>query len=166
MVDNQNFSITEIRKIIALLEESSLNEIEIGDSYKSIKVRRGSAAPQNFAAFAPIACSQVTGPFVDSSPQPSDDLEGTGQSTRMAPAIPDGHVVKSPMTGTFYSAPAPGSEPFVKIGSQIKVGDVLCIVEAMKMLNQIEADRSGHVVAILAEDTAPVNSGSPLFLIR
>jgi acetyl-CoA carboxylase biotin carboxyl carrier protein len=81
------------------------------------------------------------------------------------PAIPDGHIVKSPMVGSFYSSPSPGAKPFVEVGQSVSVGDTLCIIEAMKLLNEIEADQSGVVSAILVESGQPVEYGQPLFVI-
>ena len=136
--------IRKIKKLIELLEESNLAELEIREGEASVRISRyGLAAPS-----VPVP-----------APAPAAPAESQAQ------ALPEGHVVHSPMVGTFYQAPAPGSNPFVQIGQEVQPGDVLCIIEAMKMLNQIESDVAGAVKAILGENGQPVEYGQPLFVI-
>ncbi|MDX1802517.1 MAG: acetyl-CoA carboxylase biotin carboxyl carrier protein [Alcanivorax sp.] len=148
--------IRKIKKLIELLEESGIEELEIREGEESVRISRGGghppmAAPQPHYAPAPVPAA----------PQPSQ------QETAPAPAdnAPSGHLVRSPMVGTFYRSPAPGANSFVEVGHKVKAGDVLCIVEAMKMMNQIEADKSGTIDAILVEDGEPVEFDQPLFSI-
>ena len=155
--------IRKIKKLIELLEESNLTEIEIVEGEESVRLTRGAIAgapamavpavapvPQAMAAPA-VTVPADTGPVV--SP---DDSE----------SVPEGQLVRAPMVGTFYSASGPDAEPFVSMGQKVSVGDTLCIIEAMKMFNQIESDFSGTVVAILAENGQPVEFDQPLFVIR
>ena len=147
--------IRKIKKLIELLEESSLTEIEIVEGEESVRLARGGqaaalpfAVPQ-MAAPAPV----VTTPVVE----PAKDDEDP---------VPEGELVLSPMVGTFFAASGPGAEAFVSLGQAVGVGDTLCIIEAMKMFNQIESDVSGTVVAILVENGQPVEYDQPLFVIR
>ena len=141
--------IRKVKKLIELLEESNIDELEIHEGEESVRIcrHRVALAPAHFAAPVAVAPAPAA-----SAPAPA------------APAL-EGHVVASPMVGTFYRAPAPGAKPFVEVGQSVKSGDVLCIVEAMKMMNQIEADRAGTVGAILVEDGAPVEYDQPLVTI-
>lgn len=140
--------IRKIKKLIELLEESNLAELEIREGEASVRISRyGPAA----APAAPVAAPPT--------PAPETPAEAQVQ------VLPEGHVVHSPMVGTFYQAPSPGSNPFVQIGQEVQTGDVLCIIEAMKMLNQIESDVAGTVKAILGENGQPVEYGQPLFVI-
>ena len=150
--------IRKVKKLIELLEESGIAEIEIKEGEESVRISRNSAsaavAPVQYAAPAPAPVAAV--PAADSS-------SGDGTSE---PSIVSGHQVKSPMVGTFYEAPSPGASPFTEVGKQVKEGDVLCIIEAMKMLNQIESDKSGTVKAVLANNGEPVEFDQPLFVIE
>lgn len=148
--------IRKVKKLIELLEESDINEIEIQEGEESLRISRASsvvAAPVVQAApvaAAPVAAAPVAAAPVAEAPA--------------APAI-DGHAVTSPMVGTFYSAPSPGASAFVEVGQTVNVGDVICIVEAMKMMNQIEADKSGTVTAILVDDGEAVEFDQVLVTI-
>ena len=143
--------IRKVKKLIELLEESNINEIEIKEGEESVRISRG-PAPGPQVQLAPAA------PAMAAAPAP-------------APAAPaaepklSGHIIKSPMVGTFYQSPAPGSPVFVQAGQTVKTGDVICIIEAMKMMNQIEADKNGVIEAILVEDGQPVEFDQPLFTI-
>ncbi|AMX01542.1 acetyl-CoA carboxylase biotin carboxyl carrier protein [Microbulbifer thermotolerans] len=149
--------IRKIKKLIELLEESDIGELEIKEGEESVRISRGvSGAPQAAPVYAAPAA-----PAAAPAPTPAPAAAETQEE---APAI-TGHVVKSPMVGTFYAAPSPGAEPFVKVGQQVKVGDVICIVEAMKMMNQIEADKAGTIEAILVENGQPVEFDQPLVTI-
>ncbi|NOZ37469.1 MAG: acetyl-CoA carboxylase biotin carboxyl carrier protein [Gammaproteobacteria bacterium] len=148
--------IRKVKKLIELLEESGIAEIEIQEGEESVRISRYSqhapvAAPQPLAAVAPPA------PIAAPEPAPATETESD--------AI-QGHVVKSPMVGAFYRAPSPGTSAFVEVGQSVKVGDTLCIIEAMKLLNQIEADKAGVIKAILVENGQPVEYDQPLFVIE
>jgi acetyl-CoA carboxylase biotin carboxyl carrier protein len=148
--------IRKVKKLIELLEESDINEIEIQEGEESLRISRASsvvAAPVVQAApvaAAPVAAAQVAAAPVAEAPA--------------APAI-DGHAVTSPMVGTFYRSPSPGASAFVEVGQTVNAGDVICIVEAMKMMNQIEADKSGTVTAILVDDGEAVEFDQVLVTI-
>ncbi len=154
--------IRKIKKLIELLDESGVAEIEIREGEESVRISRyGSAAPAAAIAapaMMPAATVATASPVTSSQPQPPSEPE--------ADALPSGHVVKSPMVGTFYRSPSPGAKAFVEVGSRVEVGDVLCIIEAMKILNQIEADMAGEVKAILGENGQPVEYGQPIFVIE
>ncbi len=150
--------IRKVKKLIELLEESNIDEIEIKEGEESVRIsRRGAAAPVYAAAPAPAPVAAATAPAAPAPAAASTEVE--------SPSTPNGHVIKSPMVGTFYHAPSPGSPAFVEVGQHVKVGDVICIVEAMKMMNQIEADKAGVVEAILVEDGQPVEFDQPLVTI-
>ena len=144
--------IRKIKKLIELLEESSLTEIEIVEGEESVRLVRGGQAQA-----APFA----TPPVVVQAPAAAVE-----QATDDEDQIPAGEPVLSPMVGTFYAASGPEAQPFVSMGQTVGIGDTLCIIEAMKMFNQIEADVSGTVVAILVESGQPVEYDQPLFVIR
>lgn len=151
--------IRKVKKLIELLEESGISEIEISEGEESVRISRypsgGIPMVQAYApgpaAPATAAAPAATAPAVAA---PSDS------------GIPAGHVVSSPMVGTFYRAPSPGAKNFAEVGQSVKVGDTLCIIEAMKMMNQIEADKSGVIKAVLADNAEPVEFGQPLFVIE
>lgn len=153
--------IRKIKKLIELLEESSLMEIEIVEGEESVRLSRGGsvspiAAMPAVAQPQPAPAPQAAAP-TPAPAEPADDSE---------PSIPDGELVRSPMVGTFYSSSSPEAEPFVSLGKHVSEGETLCIIEAMKMFNQIEADLSGTIVAILVENGQPVEFDEPLFVIR
>ena len=151
--------IRKVKKLIELLEESNINELEITEGEDSVRISRG-APMQAYAAPVPVAQQPAT----ITAPAPA----AAPAAAATAAAAPDelaGHLVKSPMVGTFYASPSPDSAAFVTVGSTVKAGDVLCILEAMKMMNQIEADRAGTIGAILAEDGEPIEYDQPLFTI-
>jgi acetyl-CoA carboxylase biotin carboxyl carrier protein len=145
--------IRKVKKLIELLEESNVAEIEIHEGEESVRISRMSTIlpAQAVAQAAPTVTAP---PQVAAAPLPAAE-----------PAKHEGHMVTSPMVGTFYEAPSPGAKPFVEIGQQVDVGDTLCIVEAMKMLNQIEADKAGTLSARLVENGEPVEFGQSLFVI-
>jgi acetyl-CoA carboxylase biotin carboxyl carrier protein len=150
--------IRKVKKLIELLEESDVAEIEIHEGEESVRISRHGSVP--VAAAAPVAMPQAPAP----APQPA--------AAAPAPAAEEssdeiqGHAVKSPMVGTFYRSPSPGSKPFIEVGQQVSAGDTLCIIEAMKILNQIESDKSGTVKQILVENGEPVEYNEPLFVIE
>jgi len=147
--------IRKVKKLIELLEESNINEIEIKEGEESVRISRGSSTAQMIQA-APMMAAPAVAPAAAPVAAPAADA---------APATPAGHTVNSPMVGTFYRSPSPSAPAFVEVGKTVKVGDVICIVEAMKMMNQIEADKSGVVEAILVEDGQPVEYDQPLIII-
>ena len=151
--------IRKIKKLIELLEESDIGELEIKEGEESVRISRGSSSLQPMqmmpAAMAPAPAPVAPAPVAAAAPE----------SSEASAPVSNTHAVKSPMVGTFYTAPSPGSSPFVKVGQQVKPGDVVCIVEAMKMMNQIEADKAGIVEAILIDDGEPVEFDQPLVTI-
>ncbi|RLJ16893.1 acetyl-CoA carboxylase biotin carboxyl carrier protein [bacterium endosymbiont of Escarpia laminata] len=146
--------IRKVKKLIELLEESDIAEIEIHEGEESVRISRQNAYP---AAFAPMPAVQ---PGVAATQAPA-----AAPPAEEEPEEIQGHAVKSPMVGTFYRAPSPGSKSFVEEGHQVAVGDTLCIIEAMKILNQIECDKAGTVKKILVENGQPVEYNEPLFII-
>ncbi|MBS0290447.1 MAG: acetyl-CoA carboxylase biotin carboxyl carrier protein [Proteobacteria bacterium] len=151
--------IRKIKKLIEVLEESGIAEIEIREGEESVRISRkmDSGTTQYVMAQTPVIPAPTQTPH---APSANPTEQGAGAT------LPEGHVVTSPMVGTMYRAPAPDQAPFVDIGTKVQVGDTLCIVEAMKMLNQIEADKAGTVTAILVENGQPVEYGQPLFVIK
>ena len=148
--------IRKVKKLIELLEESNIDEIEIKEGEESVRISRNSAQAIAAAAAAAPACAA---PPVAAAPAPAP-----AAAPEAAPAVA-GHVVNSPMVGTFYRSPSPTSPSFVEVGQTVKIGDVVCIVEAMKMMNQIEADKAGTVGAVMVENGEPVEFDQPLFTI-
>ena len=148
--------IRKVKKLIELLEESNINELEITEGEESVRISRGATV---VAAPAPVAPAAVA------APAPVAAAPAAAAPAAAAAEELTGHVVRSPMVGTFYGSPAPGSPVFVEPGKAVKVGDVLCILEAMKMMNQIEADKAGTIGAILVEDGEPIEYDQPLFTI-
>lgn len=146
--------IRKVKKLIELLEASSVDEIEIKEGEESVRISRNTGAPIAMAA-API-------PAAPAMPAPVAPVAAPAPA---APAVNTDNAVKSPMVGTFYRSPSPEAPSFVEVGQSVRAGDVLCIVEAMKMMNQIEADRAGTVTAIHAENGEPVEFDQPLITI-
>ena len=144
----------KIQKLIELLEKSGITEIEIREGEESVRISRATAV--TMAASAPVAM-----PMAPAGVAPV--AAPVAPATR--PAQPDAHMVRSPMVGTFYRSPSPGAKVFSEVGQSVKPGDVICIVEAMKMMNHIEADKAGVITAILVEDGSPVEFDQPLVAI-
>ena len=154
--------IRKVKKLIELLEESGIAEIEIREGEESVRISRGtSVAPVQQVVAAPP-------PPVAPAIEAEDAAAATSDSANAQSEADDSsrQVIASPMVGTFYSAPSPDAEPFVSVGQTINVGDTLCIIEAMKIMNPIEAEQSGTVSAILVENGQPVEFEQPLFVIR
>lgn len=150
--------IRKIKKLIELLEESDLAEIEVQEGEESVRISRHGRHVQ--AAPAPVHYAPPPQQAPAQAPEPQE------APAEPVPAMPRGHVINSPIVGSFYRAPAPGAPPFVEVGQRVAVGDTLCVIEAMKMFNQIESDRDGVVAAILVENGQPVEYGQPLFVIE
>ena len=151
--------IRKVKKLIELLEESGIAEIEITEGEESVRISRHSTTP------GPMPQVYHAPPSAAPAPQPAA-APASGGGDDAADNVPAGHQVTSPMVGTFYRAANPGAKPFVDVGSSVKVGDTLCIIEAMKMMNQIEADKAGVVKAVLVDNGEPVEFGQPLFVIE
>ena len=145
----------KLKTLIELVESSGIAELEISEGEERVRIVRSGAAVQHVYA-APQHQTTPAPQLADAPAEPAEVAE---------PAMPDGYVVKSPMVGSFYRSPSPGAKPFVEVGQSVSVGDTLCIIEAMKLLNEIEADQSGVISAILVESGQPVEYGQPLFII-
>ncbi len=153
--------IRKIKKLIELLEESGIAEIEIKEGEEAVRISR-MPPPGSVAHIPHVASLPMPAPM----PAPAKAAAPTAAETAALKAKSNEHVITAPMVGTFYGAPSPGAKPFVEIGDEIKVGQVLCIIEAMKMMNQIEADRAGRVTSIMARNGDPVEFGQPLFVVE
>ncbi|MEC5319994.1 acetyl-CoA carboxylase biotin carboxyl carrier protein [Brenneria populi subsp. brevivirga] len=154
--------IRKIKKLIELVEESGIAELEISEGEESVRISRAPAAPSYpmmQQAYAPAMQPQ---PALAAAVAPAPAVA----ETAAAPAAISGHIVRSPMVGTFYRTPSPDAKAFIEVGQQVNVGDTLCIVEAMKMMNQIEADKAGVVKAILLDNGQPVEFDEPLVVIE
>jgi acetyl-CoA carboxylase biotin carboxyl carrier protein len=150
--------IRKIKKLIELLEESDLAEIEVQEGEESVRISRHGKMMQAVMGAQPMMMASP--PLLAHAAAPAASAEVA------APPPPKGHTITSPIVGSFYRSPAPGSPPFVEVGQRVNAGDTLCIIEAMKMLNQIESDKTGVVAAILVENGQPVEYGQPLFIIE
>ncbi len=147
--------IRKVKKLIELLEESGISELEISEGEESVRISRH----PRMAMQAPMAAPM---PVASAPPGPATPATAAGEHKPRN----DDNTVTSPMVGTYYSASAPGAKAFVDLGTEVKVGQILCIIEAMKMMNQIESDKAGRVTAILAKNGEPVEFGQPLFIIE
>lgn len=143
----------KLKKLIDLVQESGISELEVTEGEEKVRIAKH-AAPAPAAMMAPAAAPvHVALPPAAAAPEPTE------------PALPAGHVVKAPMVGTFYRASAPGAKPMVEVGQTVAAGDRLCIIEAMKLMNEIESDAAGVIKAILVENGQPVEYGQPMFVI-
>jgi acetyl-CoA carboxylase biotin carboxyl carrier protein len=151
--------IRKVKKLIELLEESNIDEIEIKEGEESVRISRNGAQAMNMAArAAPVYAAPAPTP-------PPSTAAAPAAAAPTPPPANAGHTLHSPMVGTFYRSPSPSSPVFVEVGQTVKVGDIVCIVEAMKMMNQIEADKAGTISAVLVENGQPVEFDQPLFSI-
>jgi acetyl-CoA carboxylase biotin carboxyl carrier protein len=150
--------IRKVKKLIELLEESGISELEISEGEESVRISRH---PRSGVQ---VATAQAA-PIMHAAPAMAAPPATAAAAAERAPRN-DEHTVTSPMVGTYYASASPGAKPFVEIGSEIKVGQILCIIEAMKMMNQIESDKEGRVTAMLAKNGEPVEFGQPLFIIE
>ena len=147
----------KLKKLIDLVQESGIAELEITEGEEKVRISRAGNAVQTAVMTMPQATTMMA-----AAPAAAAAAVAAAPET---PAEPEGHVVKSPMVGTFYRSSAPGAKPFVEIGQSVNAGETLCIIEAMKLLNEIEADQGGVVKSVLVENGQPVEYGQPLFLI-
>lgn len=150
--------IRKVKKLIELLDESGVAEIEIKEGEESVRISRYS---QNAPAAPVQYMAAPAGAPAPAAPVAAEPATGSAEDN-----VPSGHAVKSPMVGTYYGAPSPGAKNFVSVGDSVSEGETICIIEAMKILNQIEADKSGTVKAILVENGQPVEFGQPLIIIE
>ena len=150
--------IRKVKKLIELLEESGISELEISEGEESVRISRH----PRMAMGAPMAMGTPMVHAPAAAPAPATPATAAGEHKPRN----DEYTVTSPMVGTYYSAASPGAKSFVEIGTEIKIGQILCIIEAMKMMNQIESDKAGRVTAILAKNGEPVEFGQPLFMIE
>ena len=149
----------KLKKLIDLVEQSGIAELEITEGEEKVRISRSGAVPA-----APVTMNVQAAPPAVAAPVGGAQAIEAG-AAEGAGAIPSGHVMKAPMVGTFYRASAPGAKSFVELGQSVAAGEVVCIIEAMKLLNEIEADQAGTVKAILVENGQPVEYGQPLFVI-
>jgi len=149
----------KLKKLIDLVQESGIAELEITEGEEKVRIHKGGVVTAPVAMVAPaVAAAPAAAHAPASAAQPAVAPQAT-------PAAVEGHVVKAPMVGTFYRSPSPDAKAFVEVGQQIKEGDVICIIEAMKLMNEIDADAAGTVKAILVENGQPVEYGQPLFIL-
>ncbi|KAA0212138.1 MAG: acetyl-CoA carboxylase biotin carboxyl carrier protein [Lautropia sp.] len=151
----------KLKTLIDLVAESGISELEITEGDGKVRIVKSPCGPMAMQAPMPFmtpapAMAAASAPAAAPTPAP----------VAAAPEPPAGHMVKSPMVGTFYRSAQPGAEPFVSVGSEVKEGDTLCIIEAMKLMNEIEADKSGTIKAVLVDNGSPVEFGQPLFVIE
>ncbi|MGQ0577815.1 MAG: acetyl-CoA carboxylase biotin carboxyl carrier protein [Betaproteobacteria bacterium] len=147
----------KLKKLIDLVQESGIAELEITEGEEKVRINRAGSAVQAAVMAMPQAATMMTPVAAAAAAPPAAAADTTAEL--------EGHVVKSPMVGTFYRSSAPGAKPFVEIGQSVNAGDTLCIIEAMKLLNEIEADQGGAIKSVLVENGQPVEYGQPLFLI-
>ena len=150
--------IRKIKKLIEMLETSGIAELEITEGEESVRISRYGQTPPMPAMPSPPQAYNLAPPPAASAP--------AAEAAPASKPAPDGKIIRSPMVGTFYNAPAPDADPFVKLGDDIKTGDTVCIIEAMKMFNRIEADFGGKIVEILVENGQPVEYDEPLFVVK
>ncbi len=147
----------KLKTLIDLVAESGISELEITEGEGKVRIVKSPYGPAGLQLPMALAGAAAAAPVAAVVPPPAPAA---------APEPPAGHMVKSPMVGTFYRSAQPGAEPFVSVGSEVKEGDTLCIIEAMKLMNEIEADKSGTIKAVLADNGSPVEFGQPLFVIE
>lgn len=155
--------IRKIKKLIELLESSQLTELEIREGEETVRLSRAVAATPSPMMYPAMAMAAPAAAPAVAAPAPAPSASDSGDE---GAALPAGHVLRSPMVGTFYASSSPDTPPFVKEGQSVKVGDTLCIIEAMKMFNQIEADKAGTIAKVLVENGQPVEYDQPLFIIQ
>ena len=149
----------KLKKLIDLVQESGIAELEITEGEEKVKIVKGGAVT------AAQPTMMMAAPMASAPPRSAASAAAPASAAEAEPAAPEGHVVKAPMVGTFYRSPSPDAKVFVEVGQAVKEGDTICIIEAMKLMNEIEADASGTVKAILVENGQPVEYGQPLFIL-
>jgi acetyl-CoA carboxylase biotin carboxyl carrier protein len=157
--------IRKIKKLIELLEESGIAEIEIKEGEEAVRISRLPAGGAALQSLPPVASGAALPAATAAAPAPAPAGLAGPEGAASKPK-PSEHVITAPMVGTFYASPSPGAKAFVEIGDEVKVGQVLCIIEAMKMMNQIEADKAGRISSIMARNGDPVEFGQPLFVVE
>jgi len=153
----------KLKKLIDLVEDSGIAELEVTEGEEKVKIVKGGGAGKEVVVLSPSAV-----PMAVPAPQavaPAAASVAPAAATAAAPTALEGHIIKSPMVGTFYRAGSPGAKPFVEVGDTVKVGQTICVIEAMKLMNEIEADKDGVVKAIMVENAQPVEYGEPLMMI-
>jgi acetyl-CoA carboxylase biotin carboxyl carrier protein len=156
----------KLKTLIDLVSESGISELEITEGDGRVRIVKGPAPGLASMAPAPVVAAPVAAPLPVAASLGAPAAAAPAPAAEAPAAAPAGHIVKSPMVGTFYRAAQPGADPFVQVGSSVKEGDTLCIIEAMKLLNEIEADKTGTIKAVLVENGQPVEYGQPLFVIE
>lgn len=151
----------KLKTLIDLVSDSNVSELEITEAEGKVRIVKGGGAVQGYAMPAPMAA-----PMVAPAPVAAPAAAPAAPAAAAAPAAPSGHAVKAPMVGTFYRAASPGAKSFVEVGQAVKQGETICIIEAMKILNEIEADKAGTITQILCENGQAVEYGQPLFIIE
>ncbi len=154
----------KLKKLIDLVEDSGIAELEVTEGEEKVKIVKGGSAGKEVVVLSPSAVPVGAQPgqaLAAASPPPATSAAPAAE----APTAPEGHIVKSPMVGTFYRAGSPGAKPFVEVGDSVKVGQTICVIEAMKLMNEIEADKDGVIKAIMVENAQPVEYGEPLMMI-
>jgi acetyl-CoA carboxylase biotin carboxyl carrier protein len=151
----------KLKKLIDLVQESGIGELEISEGEERVRIARGGAVSVTPLAAAPVTAA----PAAAAGGPPPGAPAGTAPAATELPPGAEGHVVKSPMVGTFYRSPAPDAKPFIEVGGTVKEGQTICVIEAMKLMNEIEADAAGTIKAILVENGQPVEYGQALFII-
>lgn len=150
----------KLKTLIDLVAESDIEELEVTEGESKVRIVKSSATPQN-----QVVMMQPQASYPQTLQAAAPAAAPVASAAAAAPAVPEGHIVKSPMVGTFYRSSAPGAAAFVEVGQEVKEGETLCIIEAMKLLNEIDADKSGVIKQILVENGQPVEFGQPLFVI-
>lgn len=153
----------KLKTLIDLVAESAIEELEVTEGESKVRIVKSSPNAQNQVVMVPQQQAYAPAAAPVAAPAPAAAAPAAAPA---APAVPEGYIVKSPMVGTFYRASSPGAKPFVDVGSQVKEGETICIVEAMKILNEIEADKTGTIVRVLGENGQAVEYGQPLFVIE
>ena len=154
----------KLKKLIDLVEDSGIAELEITEGEEKVKIVKGGAAGKEMVMLSPSAVPVSALPVQTAGAVVASAVVAPASAVE-APAVPEGHIIKSPMVGTFYRAGAPGAKPFVEVGDTVKVGQIICVIEAMKLMNEIEADKDGVVKAIMVENAQPVEYGEPLMMV-
>jgi acetyl-CoA carboxylase biotin carboxyl carrier protein len=156
----------KLKKLIDLVEDSGIAELEVTEGEEKVKIVKGGAAGKEVVVLSPASVPASALPTQTvTTPVPAPAQAASPAPAAEVPTSLEGHIVKSPMVGTFYRAGSPGAKPFVEVGDAVKVGQTVCVIEAMKLMNEIEADKDGVIKAIMVENGQPVEYGEPLMMI-